>query len=89
MIVLTENDISPKTLTALRDIETEDGAVLLATAKRKFVIIPEEEYNAWQETNYLLSTKANRKALEAAMGEKIEDGIELNDAIRRLESNSN
>lgn len=87
MIVLTENDISPKTLTALKDLETDD-AVLLTTARRKFVIVPEEEYNAWQETNYLLSTKANRKALEAAMGEKIEDGIELNDAIRRLESNS-
>ncbi|WP_368087318.1 hypothetical protein [Limosilactobacillus caccae] len=27
------------------------------------MVISEKEYNSWQETNYLLGTKANRKAL--------------------------
>lgn len=89
MIVLTENDMSPRILTVLHDIEESEEAVVLATAKKKFVIVSEEEYNGWQETNYLLSSETNRKALQEAMSEKPTDGIELNDAIRKLESRSN
>ena len=38
--------------------------------KKNVVLLSEKEYNSWQETNYLLSTKANREALAKGMDDK-------------------
>ncbi|MCI2031726.1 type II toxin-antitoxin system Phd/YefM family antitoxin [Limosilactobacillus sp.] len=37
--------------------------IVMRPHKKNVVLISEKEYNSWQETNYLLRTRANRKAL--------------------------
>lgn len=46
------------------DVADYNEAIIVARPEKKnVVVISEKEYNSWQETNYLLGTKANRKAL--------------------------
>lgn len=46
------------------DINGYDTTVIVARPKDKnVVIISQKEYDSWQETSYLLGTKANRDAL--------------------------
>lgn len=50
------------------DIADFDDAVIVTRPNNKNVVmISESEYNSWQETNYLLKTDANRKALKESM----------------------
>lgn len=50
------------------NISDYNDVVLVARPKNKnVVLISEKEYKSWQETNYLLSTKANRLALQEGM----------------------
>lgn len=54
------------------DNVSDYGDVVLVTRpeKKNVVLLSEKEYNSWQETNYLLSTKANREALAKGMDDK-------------------
>lgn len=46
------------------DVSDFNDVVVIARPDNKNVILlSEREYNSWQETNYLLATKANREAL--------------------------
>ena len=44
------------------DNVSEYGETILVTRpnRKNIVLISEEEYNSWQETNYLMSTDANK-----------------------------
>lgn len=46
------------------DVTNYNEPVIVACPQQKNVVmISEKEYNSWQETNYLLKTKANSEAL--------------------------
>lgn len=46
------------------DVANYNETVIVARPQQKNVVmISEKEYNSWQETNYLLQTKANSEAL--------------------------
>lgn len=46
------------------DVSDYNDVVIVARPENKNVVLmSEKEYNSWRETNYLLSTEANRKAL--------------------------
>ena len=71
----TPNNIKAVTARDLRnnfkkiadDINDYDTTVIVARPKDKnVVIISQKEYDSWQETSYLLGTKANRDALGEA-----------------------
>lgn len=50
------------------DVSEYNDIVLIPRPKNKnVVLLSEKEFNSWQETNYLLSTKANRLALQEGM----------------------
>ena len=50
------------------DVADYNDVVFIARPENKnVVLLSESEYNSWQETNYLLSTKANRDALQKGM----------------------
>ena len=52
------------------DISEYDDTVVVARPKNKnVVIISEKQYNSWMETNYLLSSEANRAALQKSIKE--------------------
>ena len=71
----TPNNIKAVTARDLRnnfkkiddDINDYDTTVIFARPNDKnVVIISQKEYDSWQETSYLLGTKANRDALAEA-----------------------
>ncbi|MCH5357587.1 type II toxin-antitoxin system Phd/YefM family antitoxin [Limosilactobacillus reuteri] len=45
------------------DVANYNEAIIVARPEKKNVVISEKEYNSWQETNYLLKSKANQEAL--------------------------
>ena len=46
------------------DVANYNEAIIVACPEQKnVVVISEKEYNSWQETNYLLKSKANQEAL--------------------------
>lgn len=50
------------------DVSDYNDIVLIARPENKnVVLLSEREYNSWQETNHLLSTKNNRMALRKGM----------------------
>ena len=50
------------------DVADYNDVVFIARPENKnVVLLSESEYNSWQETNYLLSTEANRDALQKGM----------------------
>ena len=52
------------------DICEYDDTVVIARPKNKnVIIISEKQYNSWMETNYLLSSEANRAALQKSIKE--------------------
>lgn len=52
------------------DVAEFNDVVLVARPENKnIVLLSEKEYNSWQETNYLLSTKANAQALRDGMAD--------------------
>lgn len=47
------------------DVSDYNDVILIARPENKnVVLLSEDEYNSWQETNYLLSTENNRLALQ-------------------------
>ncbi len=63
-------------------VDSEETIVVQRPGGKTVVIISLEEYNSWLETDYLLSTEANRKNIEASLRD-IEKGktrkLNLND----------
>lgn len=52
------------------DVADYNDVVFIARPENKnVVLLSESEYNSWQETNYLLSTEANRDALQKGMAQ--------------------
>ncbi|KRK89402.1 type II toxin-antitoxin system Phd/YefM family antitoxin [Lentilactobacillus sunkii] len=52
------------------DVADYDDAVIVTRPDNKNVVmISEAEYNSWQETNYLLKTDANRKAIRESLSQ--------------------
>ena len=45
------------------DVANYNEAIIVARPEQKNFVISEKEYNSWQETNYLLKSKANQEAL--------------------------
>ena len=45
------------------DVANYNEAIIVARPEQKNVVISAKEYNSWQETNYLLKSKANQEAL--------------------------
>lgn len=60
-----------KNLKVKLDAVSEDRQILIVhrSGQEDVVMLPISEYNAWKETLYLLSTKANREHLEASITE--------------------
>ena len=50
-------------------IEYDDTVVVARPNNKNVVIISEKQYNSWMETNYLLSSEANRAALQKSIKE--------------------
>ena len=52
------------------DVADYNDVVFIARPENKnVVLLSESEYNSWQETNYLLSTEANRDSLQKGMAQ--------------------
>lgn len=52
------------------DVSDLNEPLIITRPKQKNVIlISEQEYNSLKETNYLLATSANRKALQASLNQ--------------------
>lgn len=51
---------------------SKNGDVILITRpnNKNLVLLSEKEFNSWRETNYLLSSKANTKALRKGMDDE-------------------
>lgn len=47
--------------------EFNDVFIIPRRKGKNVVLISEKEFRSWQETNYLLATKANREALQEGM----------------------
>ncbi|WP_026451947.1 type II toxin-antitoxin system Phd/YefM family antitoxin [Aequorivita capsosiphonis] len=60
-----------KNLKEKLDKVSEDKQTLIVhrSGQEDVVMVSMSEYNSWKETLYLLSTKANRKNLEASIAE--------------------
>lgn len=68
--VVTARDLRNNFNKIADDIIEYDDTVVVARPKNKnVVIISEKQYNSWRETNYLLSSEANRAALQKSIKE--------------------
>lgn len=68
MLAVTQTDLRTNIRSLLDDVSKNDDVVVVTRTNREnVVIIPESEYNSWQETNYLMKNEANRKALRDSM----------------------
>ncbi len=53
------------------DVSDYNDVIFITRPENKnVVLLSEKEYNSWQETNYLLSTEANRRALQKGISDK-------------------
>ncbi|QNQ82271.1 type II toxin-antitoxin system Phd/YefM family antitoxin [Lactobacillus sp. PV037] len=53
------------------DVSNYNDVIFITRPENKnVVLLSEKEYSSWQETNYLLSTSENRKALQKAITDK-------------------
>jgi len=64
MQAVTQTDLRANIKNLLDDVSLNNDTVIVTRSNREnVVVISESEYNSWLETNYLLSTEANRNAL--------------------------
>ncbi|MEE8823290.1 antitoxin YefM [Lentilactobacillus sunkii] len=54
-----------------------DAVIVTRPDNKNVVMISEAEYNSWQETNYLLKTEANRKALRESQSQLEDDNSKV------------
>jgi antitoxin YefM len=67
MNVLNYTNLRNKLKVVLDTVIDNNETVIINRGNKNAVIISLDEYNSWQETMYLLSTKANRDRLEQAI----------------------
>jgi PHD/YefM family antitoxin component YafN of YafNO toxin-antitoxin module len=64
--------------------ESGEAVVLVNSQGHRFVVMREEDYRGWRETQYLLSTSANARALREAREEPLGDSRDLTDVLDDL-----
>jgi len=70
MKIVHYKDFRKKITTHLNTVNCDREILIVSRTKgRAVVIMDKDDYNAQQETIYLLSNKANRMRLEAALAE--------------------
>lgn len=67
MDVLNYTKLRTNLKDVLDTVIEDNEMVIVNRGNKNVVIISLDEYNSWQETLHLLSTKANRDRLEAAL----------------------
>lgn len=66
--VISAQDLWKNFKKIVDDVSDYNSVVHIKRPQNKnIVLLSEKEYNSWQETNYLLSTKTNRLALQEGM----------------------
>ena len=63
---------------------TGETAILVNSQGHRFVVMREEDYRNWRETQYLLSSTANARILREAREESLEDSRDLKDVLDDL-----
>ena len=53
-----------------------DTIIITRPKQKNVVLISQEEYNSWQETNYLLASKANQQALAESLAQLNDSGAD-------------
>lgn len=76
MDVLNYTTLRTNLKRVLDNVIDDNEMVIVNRGNKNVVIISLDEYNSWQETLHLLSTKTNRDRLEAAL-ERDHNGIVL------------
>lgn len=68
-MILTNYSAFRKDLASILDqvVENAETAFIARPGGKNVVVISQEEYESWKETEYLLSTKANREALAESL----------------------
>jgi PHD/YefM family antitoxin component YafN of YafNO toxin-antitoxin module len=64
--------------------ESGEAVVLVNSQGHRFVVMREEDYRGWRETQYLLSSSANARVLREAREEPLEESRDLKDVFDDL-----
>ena len=64
--------------------ESGEAVVLVNSQGHRFVVMREEDYRGWRETQYLLSSSANARILREAREEPLDDSRDLKDVLDDL-----
>lgn len=68
MLAVTQTDLRTNIKQLLDNVAHNDDTVVVTRSNREnVVIISETEYNSWQETNFLMKSENNRKALSKSL----------------------
>lgn len=68
MLAVTQTDLRTNIKQLLDNVAHNDDTVVVTRSNREnVVIISEAEYNSWQETNFLMKSENNRKALSESL----------------------
>jgi antitoxin YefM len=62
-------------------ITDAEPAILITDAGRQVVVLPIDQYNAWQETRYLLVNPANAEHLRRSIAEAQAGAVEERELI--------
>ncbi len=82
MKILSEKQLGNDLVDALDDLnKIDDEQLVIDLHGQKFIVLKEEIYRGWLETDYLLSSTKNTTALENAIKEPLEECIGLRDVI--------
>jgi PHD/YefM family antitoxin component YafN of YafNO toxin-antitoxin module len=75
MEVVAANRLSPDALDGVLEsiARTGKSLVLVNSTGCRLVVMTEEDYRGWQETNYLLSSAENARVLREARAEPLEN----------------
>jgi PHD/YefM family antitoxin component YafN of YafNO toxin-antitoxin module len=69
----------------LAPVDASGEAVVLVNSQgHRFVVMREEDYRGWRETEYLLSTSTNARVLREAREEPFDDARDLTDVLNDL-----
>jgi len=60
----------------IQSVTYNDEPIIVKDGESKVVLLSLSEYNSWKETEYVMSTKANRIRLSEAI-ERVEKGVRL------------
>ena len=74
MQVLNYTKLRNNLKAVIDSVSNDKDTVIVNRGDTNVVIVSLDEYNSWKETEYLMSTEANRKRLAQAI-ERVEKGI--------------